>query len=56
MIIFGFSAAGDSSTVMQTKVSKVIQASMHTTDYLTFDEEDNDAMSMDVKKLGKFIQ
>jgi hypothetical protein len=33
---------------MRTKVSKVIQASMHTTDCLTFDEEDNDAMSMDV--------
>jgi hypothetical protein len=48
MIVFGFSAAGDPSTVMRTEVSKVIQASMHTTDCLTFDEEDNDAMSMDV--------
>jgi hypothetical protein len=48
MIVFGFSAAGDPSAVMRTEVSKVIQASMHTTDCLTFDEEDNDAMSMDV--------
>jgi hypothetical protein len=29
-------------------VLKVIQASMHTTDCMTFDDEDNDAMSMDV--------
>jgi hypothetical protein len=48
IIVFGFSAAGDPSTVMRTQVSKVIQPSMHTTDCLTFDEEDNDAMSMDV--------
>jgi hypothetical protein len=48
IIVFGFSAAGDPSVVMRTEVSKVIQASMHTTDCLTFDEEDNDAMSMDV--------
>jgi hypothetical protein len=48
MIVFGFSVAGDHSAVMRTEVSKVIQASMHTTDCLTFDEEDNDAMSMDV--------
>jgi hypothetical protein len=48
MIVFGFSAARDPSAVMRTKVSKVIQASMHTMDCLTFDEEDNDAMSMDV--------
>jgi hypothetical protein len=48
MIVFGFSAAGDPSAVMRTEVSKVIQASIHTTDCLTFDEEDNDAMSMDV--------
>jgi hypothetical protein len=48
MIVFGFSATGDPSAMMRTEVSKVIQASMHTTDYLTFDEEDNDAMSMDV--------
>ena len=48
MIVFGFSVAGDPFAVMQTKVSKVIQASIHTTDYLTFDEEDNDAISMDV--------
>jgi hypothetical protein len=48
MIVFGFSVARDPSTVMRTEVLKVIQASMHTTDCLTFDEEDNDAMSMDV--------
>jgi hypothetical protein len=48
MIVFGFSAAGDPSAVRRAEVSKVIQASMHTTDCLTFDEEDNDAMSMDV--------
>jgi hypothetical protein len=48
IIVFGFSAAGDPSSVMRTEVSKVIQASMHTTDYLTFDDEDNDAMEMDV--------
>jgi hypothetical protein len=48
IIVFGFNAAGNPSAVMRTKVSKVIQASMHTTDCLTFDEEDNDAMSMDV--------
>jgi hypothetical protein len=48
MIVFGFSAAGDPSTVVRTEVSKVVQASMHTMECLTFDEEDNDAMSMDV--------
>jgi hypothetical protein len=48
MNVFGFCAAGDPSAVMRTEVSKVIQASMHTTDCLTFDEEDNDTMSMDV--------
>jgi hypothetical protein len=48
MIVFGFSAAGDPFAVMRTKVSKVIQVSMHTMDILTFDEEDDDAMSMDV--------
>jgi hypothetical protein len=48
MIVFGFSAAKDPSAVMRTEVSKVIQASMHMTDCLTFDEDDNDAMSMDV--------
>jgi hypothetical protein len=48
MIVFGFSAAGDPSTVMQIEVSKVIQASMHTTDCMTFDEKDDDAMTMDV--------
>jgi hypothetical protein len=42
MIVFGFSAAGDPSVMMQTEVSKVIQASMHTTDCLTFNEEDNE--------------
>jgi hypothetical protein len=48
MIVFGFSAAENPSTVMRTEVSKVIQASMHTTDCLTFDEDDNDAISIDV--------
>jgi hypothetical protein len=56
MIVFGFSAAGDPSTVMRTEVLKVIQASMHTTDYLTFDEEDNDTMSMDVPFLSVWIR
>jgi hypothetical protein len=55
MIVFGFSAAGDPSAVMRTEVSRVIQASMHTTDCLTFDEEDNDAMSMDVPLLSVWI-
>jgi hypothetical protein len=36
MIVFGFSAAGDPSAMMRTEVSKVIQASMHMTDCLTF--------------------
>jgi hypothetical protein len=48
MIVFRFRAAGDPSAVIQTEVSKVIQASMHTTDYVTFNKEDNDAMTMDV--------
>jgi hypothetical protein len=48
IIVFGFSAAGDPSSVMRNEVMKVIQASMHTTDCMTFDDEDNDAMSMDV--------
>jgi hypothetical protein len=48
IIVFGFSAARDPSSMMRTEVLKVIQASMHTTDYMTFDDEDNDAMSMDV--------
>jgi hypothetical protein len=48
IIVFGFSAAGDPSSVMRTEVLKVIQASMHTTDCMTFDDEDNGAMSMDV--------
>jgi hypothetical protein len=55
MIVFGFSAAGDPSAVMQTEVSKVIQASIHMTDCLIFDEEDNDAMSMDVPFLSVWI-
>jgi hypothetical protein len=33
---------------MQTEVTKMIQAFMHTTDCFTFDEEDDDAMTMDV--------
>jgi hypothetical protein len=48
IIVFGFSATGDPSSVMRTEVWKVIQASMHTTDCMTFDDKDNDAMSMDV--------
>jgi hypothetical protein len=48
IIVFEFSAAGDPSSVMQNEVLKVIQASIHTTDCMTFDDEDNDAMSMDV--------
>jgi hypothetical protein len=56
MIVFGFSATGDPSAVMQTEVSKVIQASIHTTDCLTFDEEDNDAMSMDVPFMSVWIR
>jgi hypothetical protein len=48
IIVFGFSAAGDPSSVMRNEVLKVIQASMHTTDCMTFDDEDNDTMSMDV--------
>jgi hypothetical protein len=48
IIVFGFNAAGDPSSVMRNEVLKVIQASMHTTDCMTFDDEDNNAMSMDV--------
>ena len=48
MIVFEFSAVGDPFAMMRTKVSKVIQASMHTTDCLIFYENDNDTMSMDV--------
>jgi hypothetical protein len=48
IIVFGFSAAGDPFSVMRIEVLKVIQASMHTTDCMTFDDKDNDAMSMDV--------
>jgi hypothetical protein len=46
--VFGFSAAEDPSSMMRIEVLKVIQASMHTTDCMTFDDEDNNAMSMDV--------
>jgi hypothetical protein len=48
IIVFGFSPAGDPSGLMRTEVTKMIQASMHTTDCSTFDEEDDDAMTMDV--------
>jgi hypothetical protein len=48
IIVFGFSAAEDPSSVMRIEVLKVIQASMHTTDCITFDDKDNDAISMDV--------
>jgi hypothetical protein len=48
IIVFGFSPAGDPSRLMGTKVTKMIQASMHTMDYSTFDEEEDDAMTMDV--------
>jgi hypothetical protein len=48
IIVFGFNATGDPSSVMRNEVMKVIQASMHTTNCMTFDDEDNDAMSMDV--------
>jgi hypothetical protein len=34
--------------LIRAEVTKVIQASMHTTDCMTFNEEDDDAMSMDV--------
>jgi hypothetical protein len=34
--------------MMRNEVLKVIPASMHTTNCMTFDDEDNDAMSMDV--------
>jgi hypothetical protein len=33
---------------MRAKVTKMIQASIHTTDCVTFNEEDDDAMTMDV--------
>jgi hypothetical protein len=34
--------------LVQAEVTKVIQASIYTTDCVTFDEEDDDAMTMDV--------
>jgi hypothetical protein len=40
---------------MRNEVLKVIQASMHTTDCMTFDDEDNDAMSMDVPFMSAWI-
>jgi hypothetical protein len=48
IIVFEFSAAGDPSSLIQTEVIKVIHASIHTMDCVTFDEEDDDAMTMDV--------
>ena len=56
IIVFGFSAVGDPSGLMQTEVSKMIQASMHTTDCVTFDDEDDDAMTMDVSFPSVWIQ
>jgi hypothetical protein len=48
IIVSGFTPAGDPASLIRAEVTKVIQASMHTTDCMTFDEEDDDAMSMDV--------
>jgi hypothetical protein len=48
IIVFGFTPAGDPSGLMRAKVTKMIQASIHTTDCVTFNEEDDDAMTMDV--------
>jgi hypothetical protein len=48
IIVSRFTPAGDSAGLIRAEVTKVIQASMHTTDCVTFDEEDDDAMTMDV--------
>jgi hypothetical protein len=48
IIVFGFTPDGDPSGLMRAEVTKMIQASIHTTDCVTFDEEDDDAMTMDV--------
>jgi hypothetical protein len=48
IIVFGFTPAGNPAGLIRAEVTKVIQASMHTTDCVTFDEEDDDAMTMDV--------
>jgi hypothetical protein len=48
IIVSGFTPARDPAGLVRAEVTKVIQASMHTTDCVTFDEEDDDAMTMDV--------
>jgi hypothetical protein len=48
IIVSGFTPAGDPASLIRAEVMKVIQASIHTTDCVIFDEEDDDAMTMDV--------
>jgi hypothetical protein len=48
IIVSRFTPAGDPAGLVRAEVTKVIQASMHTTDCMTFDEEDDDAMTMDI--------
>jgi hypothetical protein len=42
IIVFGFTLMGDPSSLLRAKVTK-----MHTTDYVTFDDDNDDAMTMD---------
>jgi hypothetical protein len=48
IIVSGFTPAGDPAGLIRAEVTKVIQASIHTMDCVTFDEEVDDAMTMDV--------
>lgn len=48
IIVSGFTLAGDPASLIRAEVTKVIQASMHMTDCVTFNEEDDDAMTMNV--------
>jgi hypothetical protein len=48
IIVSGFTPTGDLARLVRAEVTKVIQVSMHTTDCVTFDEDDDDPMTMDV--------
>jgi hypothetical protein len=55
IIVSGFTPAGDPARLIRAEVAKVIQASIHTMDCVTFDEEDDDAMTMDVSFPSEWI-
>jgi hypothetical protein len=48
IIVSGFTPTGDLARLIRGEVTKVFQASILMTDYATFDEEDDDSMTMDV--------